>query len=577
MHIRSSVFFLAFLLGAVVVPPTYGQQADTTQLPEIAPREIEIRGERQIALPALERQPLTGFASAPTVPAVPPTHRPYVGPYKQELDDLPEGLPVPETVTDSFQPASNPARGFAEGGAGRYFSRFFEGRLLLPVTPHDLFSVHGQYTGTQGFTPFADESIETPSDVAEARVRFASVRDALRVDADLHGSAQRYTLYGATPAPQRRVSPDPDREAFSGGTTLRLTGRGSVPARAEVRYDHTQYTSQLAAAGSRRDLDFTQDQFRLRGSATAPIALRPTAEVAYQRSWLGGDALTDTGYSLDLGGHLTVLQSSASSVEIGANVFTFETLAQPSGTTPTRVGDTYVAPTLDAEWRATDGLTLHLRNRPRLEAASLSHLYAENPYATHAPSLRPTIETTNAEAGLTFARGPVRVVAGAGFRYAPTYRSFEPGPQGNYADGIFRVRYDAARIIEGRGQIALQGVEGVQASLGLSVRDGTLVSPDTAIPNFATVTGDAMFSVSFAGGDAYFEALGRFEGGRYATTAETNRLDPYLTVDLEGSYALSSGIELLVRAENLAPEAPTRWVGYPRPPAQVSAGFRLQW
>ncbi|PSQ99939.1 MAG: hypothetical protein BRD51_01225, partial [Bacteroidetes bacterium SW_11_64_17] len=52
-----SLLALAILL--VAVPTVYGQDPDTTQLPEIAPREIEIRGERQIDLPSLERQPLT--------------------------------------------------------------------------------------------------------------------------------------------------------------------------------------------------------------------------------------------------------------------------------------------------------------------------------------------------------------------------------------------------------------------------------------------------------------------------------------------------------------------------------------
>ena len=113
------------LLVVLVVPLLTGgsqalaQQTDTTRLPELAPREIEIRGEREIDLPALERQPLTGFASPPRVPTVPADHQPYVGSYQQTLDDLPESLPIPETVTEPMRPAADPATGFLEGGSGR--------------------------------------------------------------------------------------------------------------------------------------------------------------------------------------------------------------------------------------------------------------------------------------------------------------------------------------------------------------------------------------------------------------------------------------------------------------------------
>lgn len=561
-------FLFGLLCVLLVRPPeASGQQADTTQLPEIAPQEIEIRGERQIALPSLERQPLVGFAAPPQVPRVPSDHRPYTEPYEQELDDLPESLPLPETVTEPLRPPSSPTHGFAEGGGGRYLGRFFEGRVLAPLSRDEHLSFHGTYTGMED---------DPDSDVAEAGVRFVSRRDVVRVQADIHGSAERYALFGAVPAPRSDASPAPNREGYSVGSSFRLQSPGPVPVSAEAHFDRTVYTSYLqtnAGAGT----TVHQNQAGLQGSVRIPVPLRPHLDAAYSRSWFDGTIPTETAYSLDAGGTGSFLRSDSAAVEVGVRGLVFDAPVRLAGPSSAHLDAAYVVPQVNAEWRAAEGVTLHLRNRPQLTEASLHRLYAENPYARHAPVLRPTVETTNAEVGLTLRRGPVRLITAAGYRYVPTYRSFVPNGQADYSGGLFRVRYDPARIFQGRGQVALQGIEGVQASLGFSVRDGSLGGTNRPLPNFASITADAMLTVSFAGGDGFLEAQSHFEGPRYASPAQTNRLDPYLLLDLEGSYALSEHLDLLARVENLAPQAPTKWAGYPRPPAQLSTGLRIRW
>ncbi|MCS3860463.1 hypothetical protein GGP86_000211 [Salinibacter ruber] len=551
----------------LIAPPVQAQQTDTTQLPEIAPREIEIRGERQIALPSLERQPLTGFTTPPAVPTVPPDHRPYTGTYDQPLDGLPESLPVPESVASSMAPTAEPAQGYLEGGSGRYFSRFFEGRVGVPVSPRSRLSVHGAYTGTE-----ADPN----DDIAEARVRLQHTQDAVRVDAMAHGNVQRYALHGASPSPTLpSVAEVPDRESYSAGGAVQVRRTTpNVPARATVRYDQTEYTSHFDPAPSEQT--YSQQQLGLRGSATAPVPYRPRVQAQYRRSWLGEDPQTQTAYDADVSGTVSYSPIESVSVEAGAAVLAFDTPARPARSNAGSVGATFVAPVVDAEWRVNGGPRLFLRNQPRLGDTALDALYATNPYAQHAPSLRPTLETTHAEGGLTLTRGPVRMKAAAGYRYAPTYRYFNRAAQGAY-QGLYRVRYDAARILEGRGEVALQGVDGVQASLGLSVRDGTLSDVDGPIPNFAAVTADALVAVSFAGGDGFLKAHGEFHGPRDAGLARTVRLDPYVSVDLEGTYAVGADLELVARAEQLSPDAPTLWANYPQPVAELSVGLRLQW
>ncbi len=563
------IALLAVLL--TVAPCAYGQEADTTELPEIAPREIEIRGERQVALPSLERQPLTGFASPPTLPTVPADHQPYVGSYRHPLDELPESLPIPETVSGPMQPSVEPALGYLEGGIGRYFSRFFEGRVGMPLSDTERLSLHGNYTGTES---------DPNDDVAEASARLYSNRESVRIEAGVHGAVQRYDLYGAMPI-MTDIPDAPEREGASAGGSIQLQSKGTVSAAAALRYEGAQYASNLDPSAD--ELVFSQQQMELQGSVSAPLPYRPHLEATYRRSWLGGDPLDDTAFDLDAGGTVSFRPTASTSVEAGATVLAFATPAQPTAPTPGSADATFIAPSLNAEWRFTNDARLYLRNQPRLGETSLDQLYATNPYAWHAPSLRPTLETTNAEAGLTLNRGPVRVVAATGYRYAPTYRYFTLAsqPQEEYST-LYRVGYDAARIFHGRGQIALQGIDGVQASLGLSVQDGNLTSVadslDSDIPNFAPVTADAMVAVSFADGDGFVEAVGHFESPRDASLLpQSRRLDSYVSLDLEGSYSLGSDMEIVARLQNLSFEAPTLWAAYPRPPAQVSLGLRLQW
>ncbi|WP_232798440.1 hypothetical protein [Salinibacter altiplanensis] len=561
MLFRFSGLWLVGMGVLAMAPVTYGQQADTTQLPEIAPREIEIRGEREIALPSLERQPLSGFTSPPTLPTVPTGHRPYVGSQDQSLDRLPESLPVPETVSSSLAPTPDPIQGFLEGGSGRYFSRFFEGRVGGALSSHSRLSVHGAYTGTE-----ADPN----DDVAEAAVRLQHTKDPLRIDATAHGNVQRYTLYGASPVgPAASEAPDRESHSAGGAVQVRHTDR-AAPARAKVRYDQTEYTSFLDATSTEQS--YSQQQLGLSGEATVPLPYQPHVQARFRRSWLGEDPETNTAFDVEASGTVSYSPTDPVSLDVGAAVLAFDTPAQPGQSSPGTADASFVAPVVDAGWRVAEGTRLFLRNRPRLGDTGLDPLYATNPYARHAPSLRPTLETTHAEGGLALTRGLVRIVAAAEYRYAPTYRFFSLANE-----GLYRVQYDPARILEGRGKVALQGVEGVQASLGLSVRDGTLPDVDSPIPNFASVTADALVTVSFAGGDGFVKAHGTFRGPRDAGLRRAVRLDPYVSVDLEGSYAVGSDLELVARAEQLAPDAPTMWANYPQPVAELSMGVRLRW
>lgn len=559
---RSLCVFVLLSILLLVAPTAHGQPTDTTALPEIAPREIEIRSEREIALPALERQPLTGFVQAPTVPAVPADRAPYVGSYTYPLDRLPQSLPLPTPSPRAFRAPVPPTKGSLEGGTGRSFNRFFEGRVQHPLSATTRLSAHGTYRGTEA---------APDDDVAEARLQLHRTAESVTVDGALYGRAQRYALHGARPQPPDSLDTTLRREGTLAGGSVEVHTNAPLLASATAQYEHASYASTLGRAVP--DSTFTQQQFVLQGEATLPVWLQPRLEATYRRSWLGGDPARETAFDLHAAGTVSLIDHTAATLRVGGATLAYETPAVPTRSSIGTADATYVAPVVEAEWRVRDAVRLYARTQPQLGTSSLEALSATNSYTEYAPSLRPSLETTHADAGLAYTPGPVRIVAEAGYRYAPTYRYFTQRP-----DGLFDVRYDAARILEGRAEVALQGRRGVQASLSMTVRDARLPTRDADVPNMATVTADAMVAVSVADGDGTLTAHGHVAGPRDAHFGPTApRLDALWSLDLEADYAITSRIDLLARAHNVSDEAPVRWAGYPRAPAQFSAGLRLHW
>ena len=568
---------IAWVLVGIGVSPATAQTPDSTQLPEIAPREIEIRGEAQIAFPALERQPLRGFATETSLPSVPAQRAPYIPPYKQELDDLPESLPVSESTSPSFAERPPPRQGYVAVGGGRYASRFAEGLLSMPLTQQETVTLRGQYDGTEGFSPFSANDVSTPSDVGSAQVRFESRRDPVTVDADLHGSFDQYTLYGRADNQPSGTFTVPDRTGYTVGAESGVRSHGSIRASASVGYDQTQYTTEPVPSDS-AGAAFREGRLRIDGTLDATsIPLRPHLDASYTRSSLGGDVPSSQPYGVDAGATIAVEGLAGLDVTGGIRALQFESPVDPQQPTTATRSASFLAPIFEVQWDVTSAVTLYAENQPRLTRNSLSRLYAINPYAQHAPALQPTLETTRAEARALLTAGPVRISGKFGYRYAPSFQYFFVPTQPQGAPGQFDVGYDSAQILHGGAEFALQGYNSVQAALSISARNGTLVDSDAAIPNFAAVVADAMVAVGFADGQGSLQFNGTFESARYAAPNEQQRVGSYLALDVSGSYALTSLLDITVRANNLVPSTLERWAQYPRPPATVSAGLRIRW
>ncbi len=573
-----SLCALALLVG-MASAPTLAQDEDkesedeeTQKLPEIAPREIEIRGELQLSFPSLERQPLRGFASPPVVPSVPEDRTPYVESYKQTLDDLPESLPAPEAGSRPVASPNPPKHGLVEIGGGRYVSRFARARVSLPFSSRQRLSVKVDYTGTEGFSPFSGANVDTPTDEAEARVQFESRHDAFTLRADGHGSADQYTLYGIPAVAQDTAAEAPERTVLSGGAAFRLHTRGSVESSVELGYDYTQYETAFSFTDSPRQPVSTEKRLSFDGSATFSAGVTGVhLDLAASRPTVESNVASSSAYNVDGGAALQLLESDRLSVRAGGRFLGFETPAA-GGTASSSAS--FVVPQGQAELSLSPAFTAYARNAPGISGGSVSDLYAENPYAAHAFSVRPIVMTTDAEAGFRLSLGPARLETSAGYRYAPSYRYFS-SPTTD--EEPFPVDYDSARILHGGLQFALQGVTGVEASAGVSVRDGTLVGDDAAIPYFSPLVADAMVSLSFADQRGLLQTTGTLESPRPIDRTESAEVRTYVSVDVEGSYEVTPLLDVVLRIQNLSPRAPKQWAQYPRPPASIMGGFRVHW
>ena len=575
-------FATALLIGLLPLP-LLAQDPDTTaqQLPEIAPREIEIRGELQVSFPSLERQPLRGFASPPAVPGLPQDHTPFLEPYKQELEQLPESLPTPELATTSFSRPAPPETGYMEVGGGRYASRFAEGHLTFPLTARQTLSLNADYFGTAGFSPFSGTAsgVETLTDQADAELRFESRHDGVTLRAFAHGAGSRYTLYGE---PMLALSPSaeaPERSHVSGGLGATIRTYGTVDSRVEVTYDRTAYDTEFPSTTE----TFREGRLGVDGRLSAPLgASELDLDVRAARSTYGGDVTDDSGYEVGAGLSALLAETDRLSVRAGGRVLRFEAPATPRAPAPGTAEATFIVPQVRAEFSLAPGATLFAENAPALTRRGLSELYLQNPYAVHAPSVRPTLYTTRAESGLRVGLGPVQLRGQVGFRYAPSYRYFlspgsgAPSPSGLQDPGL-AVEYGSARILHGGAELALQGVRPVEAALRLSVRDGTLVGPDVALPYFSPVVAEGLFSVSFADQRGLLQTTGAVESPRPVGRGGSREVDTYVSFDVEGSYEVTSLLDVVLEVRNLSPSPPERWARYPRPPAILSGGFRIHW
>lgn len=588
---------LVLLVGAL--PARAQDPPEQPALPDLPPRELEIRGQLEVAFPSLDRQPLSGFNPPPRIPEL-AGRRPYVEPYKQKSSDLPPSpLRRPDPPDVTALGAGDPLAGDAEAAAGRYFSRLVRVRGGAPLGPS--LGVYGllDYRGTDGHAPYDGlPDLEAAGDALAGKAGFRTGTRGFTGGFEFAGFRDDFVMYAAQPGATGLIlAPQPDRQArhFGGAAWARTNGLVGFSLDGRVGYGTTHLHTltrtdpppgtPVLDGGTEGPFDHKERRFSLDTRLEVPT---PTgdllADVRLDAAQLEGARYRDARLTqIEAGAGWRFRYAGQFDLTAGGRLVTFTRAADSSSRA------TYLAPLLNAEFYPDAALRVYLANRPGAVFNTLADLYRLNPYLADGPKLEPTVYTVQAEAGGTVYADAFQFGAFVGFDRSPNFQFFEHAElfeAGGYARGFSGVGYRPARIFRLGGDVSASLPGGLQAALRGTYRHGRLTSSNTVlpaaaeetrIPNFGPLLAQGMLSLPFDARRGLLQLVGTYESARYRDRAETRKIGDYFDLDVAATYQVTPSVGLVLRAENLSAGYLERWDHYVEPSFVVMGGLRLRW
>ncbi|GBD02203.1 hypothetical protein HRbin18_01939 [bacterium HR18] len=558
----------------------WAQVTDTAQvvLPDLAPREIEIRGTLEISFPSLQRQPLVGFNPPPLVPQVSPDRQPYIEPYSEAARLAgPVSLqrPVPPAIATIG--SGRPARGLFEGALGRYVTRSFNGYLEQSFSNGLMPYGAVRYTGSNGFVPFADRpEIETPYDLLNVQAGLA-YSGPVHAGLEVGGFAHTYRLYGLV---ETLPFDAPQREGTGAYAQLWLgpSAQDDVEGGLELRLSSSRYRTTYPE-GFFSPAAETYRRLERRLDAQGQLALPLTAGTLHldaQGHLAGIDPsgfLESDVWSLSGGASLALPLGSTLQLSIGGRVLVLEA-------TPTHTRATYVSPVLAVDVSLTPRSRLYVRQQPHLIPYRLDELLREMPILDDSVLPQPALHTVDLEAGSEVFFRAVRLRAAGGFRASPfeRYAVLSRRLVGTELRYLTQLGYAQQRRYYAQGEIAMTLPGSLQGSLRLTYQQVRLPEVDRPVPYEPSWRGQLLLAYPLPKQRGLVQLTGSYEGLRYADLSQTQRVSPYLDIDLQATYQLTPAIGFIGSLENLTPGTyRSRWLGYPEPHVLLSVGMRIRW
>ncbi|HEX8298557.1 MAG TPA: hypothetical protein VF594_05285 [Rubricoccaceae bacterium] len=529
---------LAALAVAVTVAGPAARAQPVPALPSLTPRVFTSTGPARVSLPAIQRQPLTGFGPPPRTYVVPAEREPVVEPFEPPV----EALPPFEIAAPAEPPVSvRPRRTFrAEAAVGSQFARM--GRLDIEAAGESgLFFVDADLDGLTGSADYVR------SDRLTVRAGGQSYgRGRLRLDGVL--TADAYSLPG-TAAGERRTR-------FAAGTTVGMGGLGRIPYDIRAGYTQSRLGGGDAGETSEGRLD-TEARIGL-----AANRLRLDAAGGVSGSGNGGTAggFGDVAYA-SAGAALATGRADGARLVVGVRAFAVRA-ADAGGTNTQAVG-----PILDARLPLSPTLVAFAVNAPRLDVRSLATLAAINPYVATGAVVQPDVLPVDARAGVEIGRGVALVrLYGLG-TFAPARLVFERASGGFYTESYVRA------LTAGVGADVTAGeADGASVSAGVEARYGRLEFGD--FPFYAPLVARAAVSAPFASGRGRAGLTAHIESARPEDLTGQIDAPAFGLVGVDARYDVSGPFALVARAERLVGTV-ERWSGFPEAPFTVLLGLRL--
>jgi hypothetical protein len=555
--------FIVLSLALLLVMPGLAWAQDPGSdptLPEITPREIEIRGEYRVVFPSLERPTLQELQPRTRVQALPLEGLPAASRIGFQVNTLPPlNLDPPEAQYDNRSPLApllDGMNGSVEVAGGRFTERRAAVDIQLPLSARTYVGLHGDYEGMNGAQPFDQRDARTVFDIGSGALDVSYRGRSWGLESSVDGAYRQYDLYGV---PQTSI---PQRTVIQLGTEHTLRVHDGLPLSWTVGYEgHDLETDTLGFSTQR----FHTDLKATIGISVIDLQIEGAAELA---GHLGNAAFSGDSRSGILHGILRLVDRPALQVEGGASIVSMTTnQALPS----TQNTHTYSAPYALVEWRPTTQWMLYAEQRPALTLHTPIRLLETNPYLSEDPNLGGTAHTINATAGVQWSTGATRVDVHAGVRHSPTRRFFASD-----LEGTFAVQYLEATTWTLGTDATLQALAPWFGTLSLQYTGGS-VSAGDGLPLVARTTGEATVGYQFPERQARLQLHLHGQSARDLSFAGTTTTPGFIAVGMSGDVQITPNIEVTAYVQDIGSNDVTEWPGYPQPTARVGGGVRLLW
>ncbi len=571
------VFLLALLLLFLYPWASFAQQEQEEEkptLPEIAPREVEIRGELIIAFPSLERQPLIGFNPPPRIYQVPPGRKPIIYPYKQEVASLPPlKLRTPPELAPTVAPV-RPAYGLLALNAGSYLERSATLEIDYPLSSTLRFLTDARYRGSNGHRPFPNSPdslfrlARAPYNVFDGYTGLEFSGYQFSGSWSLHTGSHARRIWGALPAQDGR---QPNRSIYQLGTELKLHFHPShtFEATSILKY-HTGDTELHIPTTSYTLTDVFQH-------AVAQLGLRFPGKAHWEGT---GHVLTQKRRN-EFNASLRTYASSLTlyprqGIRVGVSLLGFAA-QQPDTRSRTLL---YLSPSFLFRTHLA-GWTLVLSNTPDTEAFDFMNLFRHNPYvhpgatASLAPPLESVLFPWNTRLQLQRQTGYLRIAPEIAYRFAPNWRIWKPAE----IPGFFTFEYAPARQYILGGTLIWVTATRQQLTLSIHYQMGEITDvPDSkTIPYMPGLELKGNVYLPFFRNRLIYRGELRILAQRYADAQATEPLKNVGTFSSTVIYHLTDGAGLSFSAEKIALSAPEYWKSYPEARNLLKLGAFLHW
>lgn len=568
---------LLMLLGlvAALLAPDAGAQARGDTLPDLSPREVEIRGALTVSFPSIARLPLAGFVPQARVRGVEtgraPTRPDYVQP---ALPPSPLGRPdAPQTALLEL-PAGR--RGAVEGGAGSLLTRF--GRLTheTDLGRARLF-VGGSYRGRDGHTP--GTGVEASGDAARAHVgvETSGERGFFRAGAD--GFFRAYPLFGMVDDPGATLGGRDGRDgpqrlgvrggAFAGGD-LRPAPGWTLGAHA--RFDQTRYDTGLYGSLSDDDPTTRDREARITGSAEAAYGSGPWQVRLHGAGGVAGIGtdVTQGDLASGMAGLDGTFESGIVRLAAGPRVLS----ARFQGDLDS--GETAFSGYADLSVRPLPTVEVYARNTPHVVSGALDRLLSWSPYLLPRSPRRATLVPIDARGGATASFGPVQIGAWGGYvlTEGEAY-AFEAAASG-FLTGALGLAYDRTTRVRAGADVRVALLGSLSVDAGGAWQQAEL-DDGSPVPHVADAEGYVSAAYRLPGARGSVRLAATLVGPRDAAVGGRS-LDAYLDASLAATYRVTPYLGFVAHVEGLAPAGNReQWAGYREAPITVGGGLQILW